>query len=156
MAMALEELEVLKTAEEIADSIWSAVSKWNAFEKETVGSQISRAADSIGANIAEAYGRYHFLDRSKFLYYARGSLFETKYWVNRALVRNLMEPPIAGDLSANLTQLARQLNALIGITRAQGKKAKTIKEVPPPYGSDIAPDMLFDDSDLAYLSHLPD
>jgi four helix bundle protein len=156
MAMALEELKVLKTAEEIADSIWLAVSKWNLFEKETVGSQISRAADSMGANIAEAYGRYHFLDRSKFLYYARGSLFETKYWVNRANSRGLIDKQVATALTGELTQLAKQLNALIAITRNQAKKGKAIREDSLSYAVDLEDSPLFDDSDLAYLSHLPD
>ena len=42
--------------------------------------QIIRAAGSVGANIAEGYGRYHYKDRIKFYYNARGSLSESKHW----------------------------------------------------------------------------
>jgi four helix bundle protein len=61
---ALEEIEVYKLAEEIADKWWEIVSKWQPFAKDTVGKQLIRAVDSIGANIAESYGRYHLARKS--------------------------------------------------------------------------------------------
>lgn len=83
MAVGLEDLQVLKAAEMIADSIWKRVAQWDDFAKDVVGKQITRSADSIGANIAESFGRYNFGEKLQFLYYSRGSLFETKYWLNR-------------------------------------------------------------------------
>ena len=41
-------------------------------ERYRLGIQLIRAARSITANIAEGYGRFHFLDASKFLSNARG------------------------------------------------------------------------------------
>lgn len=35
-----------------------------------------RAARSATANLAEGYGRYHYLDQAKFLSNSRGSLYE--------------------------------------------------------------------------------
>ncbi|GIV44793.1 MAG: hypothetical protein KatS3mg035_1916 [Bacteroidia bacterium] len=32
-----------------------------------MGDQFVRATDSIGANIAEGYGRFHYLEKLKFL-----------------------------------------------------------------------------------------
>jgi four helix bundle protein len=43
-------------------------------EKFDMALQIRRASRSITANIAEGYGRYHFLDSLKFYSNARGSL----------------------------------------------------------------------------------
>ncbi|MBJ7296731.1 four helix bundle protein [Anabaena sp. UHCC 0187] len=40
--------------------------------------QLRRASCSVLLNIAEGYGRYHYLDRLRFMYIARGSLAETK------------------------------------------------------------------------------
>ncbi len=74
-----EDLQVLKAAEAIADSIWKRVVGWDDFAKDVLGKQITRSADSIGANIAESVGRYNFGEKLQFLYYSRGSLFETKY-----------------------------------------------------------------------------
>jgi len=91
MATALEELRILQVAGGMADVIWAQVSKWDEFTRDVVGKQLARAADSIGANIAESFGRFNYGEKLQFLYYARGSLFETKYWLNRTSTRNLMD-----------------------------------------------------------------
>ena len=52
-----ERLQVYQLSEKIADNIWNIVGTWNTFARDTVGKQIVRAADSIGANIAEGSGR---------------------------------------------------------------------------------------------------
>lgn len=46
-------------------------------EKFRLGDQVLRSARSITANIAEGYGRFHYLDNSKFCSMARGSCYET-------------------------------------------------------------------------------
>ena len=48
-----ENLEVYKLSEQLANEIWNIVQKWNYFAKDTIGKQIVRSADSIGANIDE-------------------------------------------------------------------------------------------------------
>jgi four helix bundle protein len=111
MALKFEELRVLQAAEVVADGLWRLVGRWEPFAREVVGGQMARAADSIGANIAEAYGRFHYGEKLQFLYYARGSLFETKYWLNRARERNPIPPALAEEYASQLTDLARQLNA---------------------------------------------
>jgi len=46
-------------------------------ERYRLGDQILRAARSTTANIAEGYGRFHFLDNARFCSNARGSCWET-------------------------------------------------------------------------------
>ena len=46
-------------------------------ERYRIGDQILRAARSTTANIAEGYGRFHYLDNAKFCSNARGSCWET-------------------------------------------------------------------------------
>jgi hypothetical protein len=69
----LEEKRVYANAQEIADQVWSVVDKWDWFAKSTVGKQLTCAADSIGANVAEAGGRIRPADVKNLLYFARGS-----------------------------------------------------------------------------------
>ena len=45
-------------------------------ERYRLGGQVLQAARSITANIAEGYGRFHYLDNSKFCSNARGSCTE--------------------------------------------------------------------------------
>jgi len=52
-----EKLEVYKLSERLADEIWVAVISWDRFARDTVGKQVVRAADSIGANFAAGAGR---------------------------------------------------------------------------------------------------
>jgi four helix bundle protein len=47
-----------------------------------IGDQFLRAVDYIGANIAEGYGRYHYLDKVKFYYNSRAFHFEAfTHWI---------------------------------------------------------------------------
>jgi len=52
-----ENLQVYKLGEKLADEVWRIVTGWEQFPKSTVGRQMVRAADSVGANIAEGSGR---------------------------------------------------------------------------------------------------
>jgi len=67
-----ENLKVYQLPEKLADEIWNVVLGWDRFARDTVGSQIVRAADSIGANIAEGSGRDSFQDNRRFIRIARG------------------------------------------------------------------------------------
>ena len=81
-----------------------------------MGSQWIRAIDSIGANIAEGYGRYHYKDKIKFYYNARGSLWEGKHWLLLLYKRMLIsEEDFQKNLSI-LNAMGKQLNAFISTT----------------------------------------
>jgi four helix bundle protein len=86
----ITDIEIYTITEEFANHIWEIVKCWNYFEKETLGKQSVRAVDSISANIAEAYGRYHYKERQKFGYYARGSFEETKSWLRKCYQRKIL------------------------------------------------------------------
>ena len=53
---AFESLDVYKLSERLADAVWKVVRNWDSLSRDTVGKQLVRAADSIGANIAEGVG----------------------------------------------------------------------------------------------------
>jgi four helix bundle protein len=50
-----------------------------------------RAADSIGLNIAEGYGRFHYKENRNFCYYSRGSAKETVAALEKAKNRALLK-----------------------------------------------------------------
>lgn len=163
MPTSMEDVRVLKSVEQVADAIYKVASRWDEFAKDVVGKQISRAADSVGANIAESFGRYHFGEKIQFLYYSRGSVFETKYWLNRASARELMSSADAQSYATRLTDIARQLNLYISSLKGQRSGeitvAKTVKESPVEYIAsrlpENFPDVLFDETDFAWLESPP-
>ena len=106
-----EGLRVFQLAEQLADGIWEIVATWRYFEKDTVGKQMVRAADSIGANIAEGSGRGLPNDNKRFVRIARGSLNEARYWLRRALKRGLIEHAEIETISKLMDELAPSLNA---------------------------------------------
>jgi four helix bundle protein len=61
----LKKLQVYQPSEKLADSVWDIVVPWDSFAKDTVGKQIVRAADSVGANIAEGRGRRSLPDNRR-------------------------------------------------------------------------------------------
>jgi four helix bundle protein len=63
----------------------------------------------VGANIAEAQGRWHRPDQRRLLYVARGSLYELEHWVEVAEERELLP----AEASKAIPELARTLNGLI-------------------------------------------
>jgi four helix bundle protein len=125
MATELEDLRILKSTEEIADAVWKQVVTWDEFAQDVVGKQLARAIDSIGANIAESYGRFNYGEKLQFLYYARGSLFESKYWLNRALIRKLMQAEEVKGYATRLSDVARQLNTFASSLKSQRKDSKS-------------------------------
>jgi len=108
-----EHLEVYKLSVNLADNIWDIVIEWNYFSKDTVGKQLVRAADSVSANIAEGSGRGSYNDNKRFAKIARGSLYETHNWLNRASKRNLISEEQVKELRAITKILLPKLNAYI-------------------------------------------
>ncbi|MEG5061626.1 four helix bundle protein [Microcoleus sp. A2-C5] len=93
--------------------MWNIVIKWDALAKDTVGKQIIRSADSIGANIAEGDGRGSYQDHRRFIKIARGSLSETKHWLRRAYTRELLTSTQVETLKPIIDELSPRLNAYL-------------------------------------------
>jgi four helix bundle protein len=73
------DLTAYSRAAVLGDDLPRAIAGWPRFDRWSTGMQLLRAADSIGANIAEAAGREHAADKRRFLVIARASLFETEH-----------------------------------------------------------------------------
>ena len=108
-----EKLQVYQLSEKLADSVWNIVITWDSFAKDTVGKQIVRAADSIGANISEGSGRGSPQDNRRFVRMARRSLYETIHWLRRSYLRKLLTQPEVKKLRLLVEELAPKLNAFL-------------------------------------------
>src|ERR1700744_862555 len=113
MSNRLEDLEVYTFSEQFADEIWFIVIEWEYFAKDTIGKQLSRSADSIGANIAEGFGRYHYKENKNFCYFSRGSIIETKSWLRKAKNRELIPETQYTELISQLEIIHLKLNIYI-------------------------------------------
>jgi len=128
-----EKLQVYKLAEDLADGIWAVVLTWDYLAKDTVGKQIIRSADSIGANIAEGTGKGTFQDNRRYIRMARGSLYETQHWLRRSYKRGLLNQQQVESLKTILNELSPKLHAyfrainnaaVIGKNKVQSTKYK--------------------------------
>ncbi|NES22215.1 MAG: four helix bundle protein [Symploca sp. SIO3E6] len=108
-----QDLVVYQLSERLADEIWKIVNDWSPLAQNTVGRQIIRSADSIGANIAEGVGRGSFQDNRRFVRIARGSLNETQHWLRRADCRNLLTVQQVNTLKPIINELAPKLNSYL-------------------------------------------
>ena len=98
---------------ELGEVVWDIVIKWGYFEKDTIGRQFVKAADSIAANLSEGLGRYHYREAKNFGYYSRGSLFETKTWLTKSFNRKLIHEEEFSILISKIEVIGKMLNSYI-------------------------------------------
>jgi four helix bundle protein len=111
------DLAVYQEAVRLSDALHRSVLAWKNIDRWTIGIQLIRAADSVGANIAEALGRAG-RDRSRMLLIARGSAYELEHWLDRAAARGLEHPD---DAVGSARSISRMLNGLIRSWRTSSK-----------------------------------
>ena len=122
MPFILDNLEVYLLSEQIGDAIWHKVIKWPLFSKNGIGKQLTAAVDSISANIAEGYGRFFVKENINFFFYARGSLMETKSWIKKARMRNLIDDKEYHLWSEELEVIHKKLNGYIKVLKQNASK----------------------------------
>lgn len=120
-----EDLEIYQLAEKLSDLVWDIVIKWDAFLRNTVGSQYVKAADSVGANISEGYGRGSYADRSRFAKISRGSLFETVHWTKKSKRRKLLTDKEFKEVNNIIEILLPKLSSYIIYLDENSKKKKS-------------------------------
>ena len=111
--MKFEDLEVYQISMDISDKIWNLVDSWDYFRKDTVGKQWVRAIDSVSSNISEGFGRNSFKDQRSFYYISRGSLCESKTWLEKSKRRNLIDEVTYQSLLSDFVTLGIKLNNFI-------------------------------------------
>lgn len=109
----LNKLEIYALSRNISQGGWNIYVQLEENLKYSIGNQWIRAIDSIGANIAEGYGRYHFKHKTRFYYIARGSLSESRHWLGILLERDLISNKEYTHIHTQLVLLEKKLNTFI-------------------------------------------
>jgi four helix bundle protein len=117
----LDKIYAYKRAFILSNYIWNIIISWDYFAKDTVGKQFARSIDSISANIAEGYGRYHKKDKIKFYRYAMGSLRESIDWNEKSLIRGLISKEQYQFIHKEFSELPKEINYLVKFTNEKLK-----------------------------------
>lgn len=92
-------------------------------DKKHIGDQFLRSVDSIGANIAEGYGRFHYLDKVRFYYNSRASHYEAfTHWLDLMLEREKISNAEFETISETALKLQIKLNNFITATAKNARK----------------------------------
>ena len=113
----VKDLEVYKLSRELSKLAWEIFSKFDWESKKIFGNQFVESTDSVGANIVEGYGRFHYLDKIKFYYNARASLNEANdHWIEIIYERNKTSKEQIEKFKTIGKQLSIKLNNFIKST----------------------------------------
>ncbi len=119
--LTIDSIDAYRQSFELSNEVWDVVMNWESFSKWSVGKQLVEAADSISANLAEGFGRYHKKDKIHFYRYSYGSMEETKDWIKKAFVRGLISEEQAVFLLARIEELPKMIHQLIQFTDSRLK-----------------------------------
>jgi four helix bundle protein len=114
-------MPVWQEAMAVAEQVFALTDKLPRKEDYGFTSQIRRAALSISANIAEAFGRNHTLDKVNFYFVARGSLTETQSHLEYGKRVGYLNPKSVEELSNRLSNIHADLNRLVASLRKSSR-----------------------------------
>ena len=87
----LQDLEVYRLARKLSSMAWEVYQRLTFKQRKVWGDQMLEAVDSVGANIAEGYARYHYLEKIRFYYISRASLSEgIEHWIDLGFERGIV------------------------------------------------------------------
>ena len=113
-AKSFKELRVYQKAREVSQMVFLLSKVFPREETYSLTDQLRRAARSVGAQIAEAWGkgRYekHFVSK---LTDADAEQMETQHWVSEALDCGYLSAGDAGRLNSSLAEIGRMLNSMM-------------------------------------------
>jgi four helix bundle protein len=121
----LDKLEVYILSKNLSSISWKIYEEFDWKLRKITGDQFICATDSVGANIAEGYGRFHYLDKIKFYYNARASLKESRHWFELMVERKIIKEEDKKDYLKIYAKLSPKLNAFISASYKNLKNKKS-------------------------------
>lgn len=115
----LDNLKVYQCAVDFSDLSWEIHNLIPKGYRYRIGSQYIESADSVGANLAEGYGRYSYKQRIHFCRYARGSLYECRFWFTQIEKRFSIDENTKLVYNKHLRNLGFLINQYIKYLKSQ-------------------------------------
>lgn len=115
------DLDAWKVNHQVALSIYELTKNFPREEKFGIIDQLRRAASSVTANIAEGFGRFHYLDKIRFYHQARGSNSEVLNFLILAKDLKFVEQKDFERINDLIIQGGRVINGLIRSTESKRK-----------------------------------
>lgn len=120
--ISLKDLEVYQLSRKLSTIAWGIYSNFNYEQKKIIGDQFIRSVDSVGANIAEGFGRFHYMDKVKFYIYSRASLYEScQHWAELMHERKIISDHDFSNILEVHKLLEIKLNNIITNNRNKRK-----------------------------------
>ena len=128
------DLEVYKKQREVSKGVFRLSNNFPAEERFSLTDQIRRSSRSVGAQIAEAWGKRlypkHFISK---LTDADGEQLETQHWLIEAYDCEYISREDQEELTKACEEIGKMLGSMIRKADSFTSSSYTLKEEPPPY-----------------------
>lgn len=107
------EMPVWQQAMSVVEEVYKVSATLPKNEEYALSSQLKRAALSMTANTAEAFGRSHSKDKVNFYLYARGSAFEVRNHLIVGKKLNFFTDQQIESMNTSCMEIVQSLNKII-------------------------------------------
>ena len=116
------QLDAWKEAHKLVLLVYKETESFPKREKFGVIDQLRRAASSVTANIAEGFGRFHYADKIRFYFQARGSVKEVQNFILLTKDLGYLVEGTARRIWRQSQKSEKLINGLIRSTKKQNKQ----------------------------------
>jgi four helix bundle protein len=115
----LQELEVYRMTRRLSSMAWVIYQRLAFQQRKVWGDQMLESVDSVGANVAEGYARFHFSEKARFYYISRASLSEgVDHWIDLGFERGVVFDQEFEQINKIKSDIQVKLNNMIKSTYA--------------------------------------
>ena len=115
----LQELEVYRMTRRLSSMAWVIYQRLTFQQRKVWGDQMLESVDSVGANVAEGYARFHFSEKARFYYISRASLSEgVDHWIDLGFERGVVFDQEFEQINKIKSDIQVRLNNMIKSTYA--------------------------------------
>ena len=122
-----QDLKIWQVAMEMFEMVCEDVSKWPRTQiSRAIEYQVLKSSGSMGANVAEGYGRGVPGEFEQFLRYGRGSSAETEDWLLKAQKQHLISSERLDFYQEKILAYNKMVGSFIRSLRTQTKRNRRL------------------------------